>query len=509
MNFIFSQSVIPNRLAVWRFFWPVLLLAYGMRVAFAQWADVPLHSDEIHQYTEQAYRLIHGYGLTPWEYVFGIRSWFIPLCLAGLLLIADLLGLDQPHEYIFFLKSVLCLVSLSLPVGMYRLGQLLWNEQAATFSFLLGCFWHHFLYVAHKPMPGVLAMYGLVWLVVWMLQPASRARAFWFGLLLGVVFTLRYQLVPVLGIFWLVALYRLRGVAVGPLLAGNAIALSLAGALDWYFWGGFLSSFIDNFRLNFLYDIASTFGVHETLYYVKRLTAETGGLIALGAIGALMLWPRIWPIILGLGLGFLAFHIPAHKELRFVIWLLPFAMVGVAVVASWLAARAPWLAVTTPAVLCVWVLGISSVYSARYAGLTPWKPLLRNSADVMHALGRADDVTAVDFLTPSAPWWNTPAYHVIGKPVPLYMWGWHSGVSAAERTARLAHVSHIVAEPGQPVPEGYVQIGQYGALGLWQSNVPKPAPGLDGFGLRASYPAPIPRDYKTFGSRTPLMIEGW
>lgn len=184
-------------------------------------------------------------------------------------------------------------------------------------------------------------------------------------------------------------------------------------------------------------------------------------------------------------------------------------MVGVAVAASWLAARAPWLAVTAPAVLCVWVLGIGSVYTARYAGLTPWKPLLRDSADVMHALGRADDVTAVDFLTPSAPWWNTPAYHVIGKPVPLYMWGWHSGVSAAERTARLAHVSHIVAEPGQSVPEGYVQIGQYGALGLWQSNVPKPAPGLDGFGLRASYPAPIPRDYRTFGSRTPLMIDGW
>jgi hypothetical protein len=45
---------------------------------------------------------------------------------------------------------------------MYRLTQALWNEKAAISSLLLGCFWHHFLYVAPKPMSGVLAMYGLV-----------------------------------------------------------------------------------------------------------------------------------------------------------------------------------------------------------------------------------------------------------------------------------------------------------------------------------------------------------
>jgi hypothetical protein len=62
-----------------------------------------------------------------------------------------------------------------------------------------------------------------------MVQPQTRARVFGFGLLMGVIFALWYQLVPVLGLLWLVALYRLRGAAVGLLLLGNALALILAG----------------------------------------------------------------------------------------------------------------------------------------------------------------------------------------------------------------------------------------------------------------------------------------
>ena len=505
----FPAEIDQRNRVTWRYFWPVLALAYVARLVFAQWADIQLHPDETFQYYEQAYRLIHGYGLTPWEYVFGIRSWFIPLCLAGLLVVAETLGFDQPHEYAFFLKAVLCLISLTLPVGMYRLGQRLWNEQAAIFSFLLGCFWHHFLYVAHKPMPGILAMYGLVWLVVWMLQPATRARAFWFGLLVGVIFTLRYQLVPVLGLFWLIALYRLWGVAVGPLLAGSALAVAVAGSLDWYFWGGFLSSFIENFRLNFLYDIASTFGEQELLYYVKRLTKETGGLFVLGLAGLALVWRRTWAITVALLIGFALFHVPAHKELRFVLWIVPFVLVGAAVVTLWLADRHDVLRLAAPVLLCVVMAGPTAWYSARYFGVIPFKDWWRDGASVFHALSQTDDVTAVEFFTPSRAWAGMPGYYSLGKPVPLYMWGWHSKVSPQERKERLTHVSHIVAETDQEIPPGYEIQSQHGMFTLWRSITPKPAVGLEGFNLRTSYPLPIPEDYQTIGRRTPLMVEGW
>ena len=502
-----SLETGQEKTLTWRFFWPVLLVAFALRLVFARWADLPLHPDETYQYYEQAYRLVHGYGLIPWEYVFGIRSWLIPLSLAGLLVVADALGLDQPDEYAFFLKTVLSLISLSLPIAMYRLGQVLWNEQAAIFSLLLGSFWHHFLYVAHKPMPGILAMYGLVWLILLMVRPQTRARMFAFGLLLGLVFALRYQLVPVLGLLWLIALYRLRGAALGLMLAGNALALALAGGLDWIFWGGFLSSFIDNFRLNFLYDIASNFGEQEALFYAKRLLVETGGLFAFGLIGVALLWPRIWPVALALAIGVLAFHIPAHKELRFVLWILPLALIGAAVLTAWLGARGARWNIAAPLLLCLWAGAVTVGFSARYLGVLPWQPTLRDGAAVMHALGRSPDVTGVDFRTPSLPWWHTPGYYALGKPVPLYLWGWDPDLPEA---TRLAHASHIVTEAGSAAPEGYTQISRHGMFTLWQSQTPKADIGLEGFPLKTPlYPAPIPPDYKTVGRRTPLMLEGW
>ncbi len=496
-----------EKAVTWRFFWPVLLVGFALRLVFAQWADLPLHPDETYQYHEQAYRLVHGYGLIPWEYVFGIRSWLIPLCLAGLLVVADALGLDQPHEYAFFLKTVLCLISLSLPIAMYRLTQVLWNEQAAILSLLLGCFWHHFLYVAHKPMPGILAMYGLLWLVLWMVRPQTRARMFAFGLMLGLVFALRYQLVPVLGLLWLIALYRLRGGALGLMLLGNALALMLAGMLDWVFWGGFLSSFIDNFRLNFLYDIASNFGEQEVLFYAKRLILESGGLFAIGLIGVALLWGRIWPVAVAMAIGVLAFHIPAHKELRFVLWIMPLALIGGAVLASWPGLRGVRGSVAAPVLLCLWAGVVTVGFSARYLGVVPWQTPLRDGAAVMHALGRTPDVTGVAFQTPSLPWWHTPGYYALGKPVPLYLWGWDPDLAEATQWARS---SHIVTEAGGAAPDGYSQISRHGTFTLWQSETPKDAVGLEGFPLKTPlYPAPIPSDYQTIGQRTPLMLEGW
>jgi len=484
-------------------------LAYVVRLIFAQWADVFLHPDETFQYYEQAFRLIEGYGVTPWEYVFGIRSWFIPLCLAGLLAIADLLGLDQPTQYAFFIKAVLCLISLTLPIGMYRLGQRLWTEQAAILCFLLGCFWHHFLYVAHKPMPGILAMYGLVWLVVWMLQPVTRARVFAFGLMLGVVFLLRYQLVPVLGLLWLVALYRLRGSGLGPLLMGNAAALVLTGALDWYFWGGFLSSFIDNFRLNFLYDIASTFSERSYQYYVRSLTRESAGLFLIGAVALGLVWRQAWAVVGALAVGFAAFHVPAHKEVRFVLWIMPFALVGAAIITAWLADKHRLLRIVSPAALGLVAAFVTVDYAARYFGVTPWKTWARDGVSVMAALREAEDLTAVEFLTPSHQWADLPGYYSLRKPVPLYMWGWHNFLSEDERQTRLAHVSHIVAEADVAIPDGYAVASQHGIYTLWQSETPKEPVGLDGFNLRTPYPTPIPRDYQTIGAWTPLMVEGW
>src|SRR5205823_6543356 len=62
------------------------------------------HSDEIFQSLEPAHWLIFGYGLLPWEFVQGARSWAFPGFCAALLELASLIGLGQPAAYLSFIR---------------------------------------------------------------------------------------------------------------------------------------------------------------------------------------------------------------------------------------------------------------------------------------------------------------------------------------------------------------------------------------------------------------------
>ena len=63
-------------------FWLVLAVGVALRIiAFNPYAAH--HPDESIQYLEQAHRLVFGYGVVPWEFRYFIRSWLIPLGLAG------------------------------------------------------------------------------------------------------------------------------------------------------------------------------------------------------------------------------------------------------------------------------------------------------------------------------------------------------------------------------------------------------------------------------------------
>jgi len=70
-----------------------ILMAIALLVRIA--ALIPFsmhHPDEIFQYTEQAHRLVFGYGTVPWEYRYGMRSWLVPLLSAPLMALGHLIA---------------------------------------------------------------------------------------------------------------------------------------------------------------------------------------------------------------------------------------------------------------------------------------------------------------------------------------------------------------------------------------------------------------------------------
>src|SRR5687767_2471691 len=98
----------------------LLLAALIVRIAFALTADNLHYPDENFQYLEQAHRLVFGYGIVPWEYRFGVRSWLLPFLLSVPLYVTKWLHLDSPGLYIPLIKCLLCLLSVSLIYSAWR-----------------------------------------------------------------------------------------------------------------------------------------------------------------------------------------------------------------------------------------------------------------------------------------------------------------------------------------------------------------------------------------------------
>ena len=81
--------------------WVALLaLALGLRVGFASCYPNFFHADEVYQTLEPAHRLVYGYGVIPWEWRTGIRSWILPVFLAGVMRVTGWMG-SGSAGYIF------------------------------------------------------------------------------------------------------------------------------------------------------------------------------------------------------------------------------------------------------------------------------------------------------------------------------------------------------------------------------------------------------------------------
>ena len=68
------SAAVTERQPNWRTIVGVLLLAAALRLGIAAAYPGVVHPDETIQYLEQAYRVVTGRGLVPWEYEVGARS---------------------------------------------------------------------------------------------------------------------------------------------------------------------------------------------------------------------------------------------------------------------------------------------------------------------------------------------------------------------------------------------------------------------------------------------------
>jgi len=461
--------------------WQVLLLAFVARLGVGLANDGVLYPDEVMQYLEQAHRLVFGAGMVPWEYEHGVRSWVVPLVLAGPLRLLALLGLDAPAVYQPVIKAVLSLASLTVPYAAYRVGRALFDDSAGRLALLFTAFWYELVSYGHRATIDAIVAYVACAALALVFARPTRAVRLGGGALVGLAFVLRFQMAPALAAIALVAVVRWRSRAWAAALACVA-AVAAGGALDYYTWGMWFSAIVNSVALSGVGDLAAIFGVSPFWWYLPALLALSGGLVLAGVLGLVLSWRASWPLLLIGGAILAGFSPIGHKQTRFVFMVTPVWLIGLAALTAdrgaLLAAAVPWTRRAAPAAAAILVGGFAVISALGLWDRLPWERrylrpnIARNTArEAYRALAVRTDVTAVLDASGASGWYLAP-YYDLHHDVPLYWPLSHGYRAVVEQPARYA--SHVIAQPKAPAPSGFRQLQRVGGLVIWRRIVDPP-----------------------------------
>jgi phosphatidylinositol glycan class B len=301
----------------------LMTFALALRVASIFAFPSLHHPDELYQSLEQGHRLAFGYGVVPWEFEEGIRSYVIPVMMAAVMRIAAVFS-DDPDVYLGACRVALAVLSVVPVVSIYRLGRER-SLAAAVLGSLAFATSFEAVYFSGRALSEAVSAVFLICAVAEASRSGSdHRRQIMFGFLIASSFFLRVQFAPALALIALHVLgkdaanFRQSASVAGNLLLGAVPPLLLFGVCDMIFWGAPFVSYYNYVVSNFVQGKASAFGSEPASWYLLFLNLMWGRALTVLAVLAL-LGTRTYPLFLRCALAILLFHalIP-HKEYRFV-----------------------------------------------------------------------------------------------------------------------------------------------------------------------------------------------
>lgn len=300
----------------------IVLLAFALRLIPVFLLPGINYPDEIFQTIEQAHSLVFGYGMVPWEFQLGTRSWILPGALAALIELSRVIG-EGPAVYIPFVGAALAMLSAAAAACGALWGRRFLGLTGMVVAGLVPALAMELIYFGPRALSEVVAAHVLV-IGLYLAEPGGSQRG-WRrvavgGFLLGLAAMTRIQLAPAIAIAMAWPQGSVWRARLPALIGGAAAAILLSGAIDAFAWGStpFYSNW-RNFAVNLFEGAASSNGDRPWRQYLHFLMDYwgAGGLATvlwLAAIGALRL-PR--PLIAACVI-LVSHSLIGHKEYRFI-----------------------------------------------------------------------------------------------------------------------------------------------------------------------------------------------
>jgi hypothetical protein len=399
----------------------IFCISFGLRLGAAVLLPNIHHPDEIFQSLEQAHRVVFGYGIVPWEFRDGARSWLLPGLLAAPMWLGDRLA-PQTHAYLYFPLVLIAALSASTVVLAYCWGRTFGRTHAWLAVVVLAT-WFELIYFGAKAFGEVVAscfLFAGAFACSVRGEKQPGIRAFIAGVCLGFAFDFRFHLAPAIA---LAALWHCRGDFRDrwlPLIAGAAVPLAVLGLTDWITWSVPFGSVITNFKVNILDARSHSFGVSPAYWYWNEFTVFWGWASAL--LGLLALWGvRRDPLPLLLAIVIVLAHsVVEHKEYRFIYPALPLllfsASQGSAEICAWFMSRRPRAGLGIAAFAGLAWLATSGALAGSHA----MRPLWSRALGGVELMSRARTEASCGVAIYKVSWAWTGGYTWLHAPLPIH-----------------------------------------------------------------------------------------
>ena len=329
MNFTLSKESGENK--YYLFFFIIVLTAFGV----SSWINVGVMSyDEHYQILEFAHykRGLGNPSQLAWEYEARIRAAIQPTIAYILIELMNMLTITDPFNQAFILRVLSGIFSIFC---IYRLFMSLRNTISSpvmvflffVFSFLFYRLPYLGVRFGSENWSSCFAVWGISLLFDYINDPESKTNSrnfFLTGTLFGLSFLFRYQsAILLVGIALWACVYHFKNIRYWLIMfLGFVFIIVLGFLIDRWFYGEWVLTTWNYFRVNLLEGKASEFGTEPWWWYFKALLSY-GKLRYFEGLTLLLILlfmvrefknPITWMLIPFLGVHFL---IP-HKEFRFI-----------------------------------------------------------------------------------------------------------------------------------------------------------------------------------------------